>query len=203
MSGMHILVNLTPAGFEVQDLYSTNGSYFEDQRLPTHPVLLHGDKVVLTLGGPLGDQVENSARVHLKIANQSFYPSQNIKTPLRVAPPSNTALFELVAVDGMDQQIITLDRFPFLIGRDLDCQWTVPALNVMVSRRHLMVHSADFHLGRIQIQDVSRYGLTLLGNEKIGPEPVSMVAGETLTLGKTDEYQGFAFSLRLKSQNHP
>jgi hypothetical protein len=29
-----------------------------------------------------------------------------------------------------------------------------------------------------------------------------MAAGETLTLGKTDEYQGFAFTLRLKSQNH-
>jgi len=202
MSGMHILVNLTPAGFEVQDLYSTNGSYIEDQRLPTHPVLLHGDKIVLTLGGPLGDQAENSARVHLKIANQSLYPSQNIKTPLRFLPPSNKALFELVAADGMDQQIISIDRFPFLIGRDLDCQWTVPALNVMVSRRHLMVLSADVHLQRIQIQDISRYGLTLLGDDKIGPEPVSMAAGETLTLGKTDEYQGFAFVLRLKSQTH-
>jgi hypothetical protein len=41
-----------------------------------------------------------------------------------------------------------------------------------------------------------------LGNEKIGPEPVSMAAGETLTLGKTDQYQGFVFSLRFASQTH-
>jgi pSer/pThr/pTyr-binding forkhead associated (FHA) protein len=202
VSGMHLWVNLTPAGFEVQDLYSTNGSYVEDQRLPTHPVLLHGDKVVLTLGGPSGDQAENSARVHLKIASQSLYPSQNFKTPLRVPPLLNIALFELVALKGNDPQSITLERFPFLIGRDLDSQWTVPAQNVMVSRRHLMVLSADVHLQRIQIQDISRYGLTFLGNEKIGPEPVWMSVGETLTLGKTDEYQGFVFSLRLATQTH-
>ena len=102
----------------------------------------------------------------------------------------------------MDQKTITIDRFPFLIGRDLDCQWTVPALNAMVSRRHLMVHSVDLHLERIQIQDISRYGLTLLDNEKIGPEPAWMAVGDTLTLGKSDEYQGFAFVLRLKSQTH-
>ena len=202
VSGMHLWVNLTPTGFEVQDLYSTNGSYVEDQRLPTHPVLLHGDKVVLTLGGPLVDQAENSARVQLKIASQSLYPSQNFKTPLRTSPPSNTALFELVAVNGNDPQSITIERFPFLIGRDLDCQWTVPAQNVMVSRRHLMVLIADVHLQRIQIQDISRYGLTLLGDKKIGPAPVWMSVGETLTLGKTDEYQGFVFSLRLASQTH-
>jgi pSer/pThr/pTyr-binding forkhead associated (FHA) protein len=202
VSGMHLWVNLTPTGFEVQDLYSTNGSYVEDQRLPTHPVLLHGDKVVLTLGGPLGDQAENSARVQLKIASQSLYPSQNFKTPLRVSPPANTALFELVAVNGNDPQSITIERFPFLIGRDLDCQWTVPAQNAMVSRRHLMVLSADVHLQRIQIQDISRYGLTLQGDKKIGPAPVWMSVGETLTLGKTDEYQGFVFSLRLASQIH-
>jgi pSer/pThr/pTyr-binding forkhead associated (FHA) protein len=202
VSGMHLWVNLTPTGFEVQDLYSTNGSYVEDQRLPTHPVLLDGDKVVLNLGGPLADQAENSARVQLKIASQSLYPSQNFKTPLRVSPPANTALFELVAVNGNDPQSITIERFPFLIGRDLDCQWTVPAQNAMVSRRHLMVLSADVHLQRIQIQDISRYGLTFLGNEKIGPAPVWMSVGETLTLGKTDEYQGFVFSLRLASQIH-
>jgi pSer/pThr/pTyr-binding forkhead associated (FHA) protein len=202
VSGMHLWVNLTPTGFEVQDLYSTNGSYVEDQRLPTHPVLLHGDKVVLNLGGPLADQAENSARVQLKIASQSLYPSQNFKTPLRVSPPANTALFELVAVNGNDPQSITIERFPFLIGRDLDCQWTVPAQNAMVSRRHLMVLSADVHLQRIQIQDISRYGLTLQGDKKIGPAPVWMSVGETLTLGKTDEYQGFVFSLRLASQTH-
>jgi hypothetical protein len=202
VSGMHLWVNLTPAGFEVQDLYSTNGSYVEDQRLPTHPELLHGDKVVLTLGGPSVDQAENSARVQLKLASQSLYPSQNFKTPLRVSPPVNTALFELVAVSGNDTQSITLERFPFLIGRDLDCQWTVPAQNVMVSRRHLMVLSADVRLQRIEIQDISRYGLTLLGDNKIGPEPVWMAIGETLTLGKTDEYQGFIFSLTLASQTH-
>jgi len=165
-------------------------------------VLLHGDKVVLTLGGPLADQAENSARVQLKIASQSLYPSQNFKTPLRVSPPANTALFELVAVNGNDPQSITIERFPFLIGRDLDCQWTVPAQNAMVSRRHLMVLSADVHLQRIQIHDISRYGLTFLGNEKIGPAPVWMSVGETLTLGKTDEYQGFVFSLRLASEIH-
>jgi len=202
VSGMHLWVNLTPAGFEVQDLYSTNGSYVEDQRLPTHPVLLHGEKLVLTLGGPSVDQAENSARVQLKLASQSLYPSQNFKTPLRVSPPANTALFELVAVSGNDPQSITLERFPFLIGRDLDCQWTVPAQNVMVSRRHLMVLSADVRLQRIEIQDISRYGLTLLGDNKIGPEPVWMAIGETLTLGKTDEYQGFIFSLTLASQTH-
>ena len=43
-------------------------------------------------------------------------------------------------------------------------------------------------------------GLTLLGDKKIGPAPVWMSVGETLTLGKTDEYQGFVFSLRLASQ---
>jgi len=202
VSGMHLWVNLTPAGFEVQDLYSTNGSYVEDQRLPTHSVLLHGDKVVLTLGGPLGDLAENSARVKLKIASQSLYPSHNFKTPLRVLPPSNTALFKLVALNGNDPQSITIERFPFLIGRDLDCQWKVPAQNAMVSRRHLMVLSADVHLQRIQIQDISRYGLTFLGNEKIGPAPVWLSVGETLTLGKTDEYQGFVFSLRLATQTH-
>jgi hypothetical protein len=202
VSGMHLWVNLTPAGFEFQDLYSTNGSYVEDQRLPTHPVLLHGDKVVLTLGGPVGDQAENTARVQLKIASQSLYPSQNFKTPLRSSPPAKSDLFELVALHGNDPQSITLERFPFLIGRDLDCQWTVPAENAMVSRRHLMVLSADFQSGRIQIQDISRYGLTLLGDKKIGPEPVWMAIGETLTLGKTDEYQGFVFSLKLAAQTH-
>ena len=45
-------------------------------------------------------------------------------------------------------------------------------------------------------------GLTLLGDKKIGPEPVWMAIGERLTLGKTDEYQGFVFSLRLVSQTH-
>jgi len=202
VSGMHLWINLTPAGFEVQDLYSTNGSFIEDQRLPTHPVLLKGDKLDLTLGGPSGDQAENSARVQLKIASQSLYPSQNFKTPLRPSTPSNTALFELVAVNGNDPQSITLERFPFLIGRDLDCQWTVPAQNAMVSRRHLMVLGADVNLQRIQIQDISRYGLTLLGKNKIGPEPVWWVIGETITLGKTDDYQGYVLSLRLASQTH-
>jgi pSer/pThr/pTyr-binding forkhead associated (FHA) protein len=202
VSGMHLWVNLTPAGFEIQDLHSTNGSYVEDQRLPTHPVLMQGDALVFTLGGPSVDQAENSARIHLKIASQSLYPSQNFKTPLRISPPSNIALFELVPVNENDPQSITLERFPFLIGRDLDCQWTVPPQNVMVSRRHLMVLSAEVNLQRIQIQDISRYGLTLLGDKKIGPEPVWMATGETLTLGKTDEYQGFVFSLRLVSQTH-
>lgn len=199
VSGMHLWVNLTPAGFEVQDLYSTNGSYVEDQRLPTHPVLLNGDKVVLSLGGPLGDPVENSARIHLKIINQSFYSSKSLLTPLRVSSISNSFKFQLVEVNEMDQQTITIDRFPFLIGRDLDCQWTVPEQNAMVSRRHLIVHSADVHMERIKIQDISRYGLTLLEKSKIGFEPIWMNVGETIILGKTDEFRGFSFSLMAKS----
>jgi hypothetical protein len=70
----------------------------------------------------------------------------------------------------------------------------------MVSRHHLKVLALDYTNERIQIQDISRYGLTLLNDELAGSDPVWMGVGQTLTIGHTPAYKGFRFFLKLQTK---
>ncbi len=198
VSGMHVLVTLNAVGFLVQDLHSTNGTYLNNQRLFADPVQLPQDQSTLALGGPFSDMSEHSAKVYLRAVRDGMFSSQSVKTPLRTPSTIQSVQFQFVISKESGAGFISLERCPFLIGRDAECQWVVPAENPMVSRRHLKVLAMDINNERIQIQDISRYGLTFLDDQQTGPDPVWMGVGQTLTLGQTPDYTGFRFNLNLQ-----
>lgn len=199
VSGIHLLISKSQEGFVIQDLNSTNGTFWESERLTVKPVQTSVLDLYLSLGGPFSDSASDAARVHLRSHPNIRFSAHGLFTPLRslaaVKRPENHLV--LTDSDPSNQHAFLLDVFPFYIGRDLDCQGVVAAAHAMVSRRHLIVLQSDQDKSQIQIQDVSRHGLTMLNGISIGRDPVWLNVGESILLGRTDEYPGLSLVLGM------
>lgn len=76
-----------------------------------------------------------------------------------------------------DNREIIVDRFPFVIGRRGDTDWSLPL--AFVSRRHCQFTR---HGGQVMVQDLESYNGTFV-NGKRAVTPLPVQNGDELTLG--------------------
>lgn len=202
VSAVHVLLRAHSQSFDVQDLDSTNGTFLKNEPLPAGQTLSSVLPMTLSLGGPTSDPADLSA--FLKIALDGLPNNQlHHATPLRqavVKTATQTAqpVLTLVVLEGMTEVHVPVCTFPFVIGRDISADWTVPAEHTMVSRRHLILQMADSLARRVQILDVSRHGLTS-SPEGFSAPPTSgtwVENGNTLILGRVHNHTGLSFRLQ-------
>ena len=202
VSGVHVLLRAHAQSFDVQDLDSTNGTFLKNEPLPAGQPVSSVLPMTLGLGGPTTDPVDLSACLQIAMDALPSHP-QHHATPLRqaaVGPATQSVqpLLTLLVQEGMTEVLVPVHAFPFVIGRDTEADWTVPAEHVMVSRRHLVLQSADVVNQRVQILDVSRHGLTT-SPEGFSTPPASgtwVENGHTLILGRVQEHAGLSIRLQ-------
>ena len=114
-------------------------------------------------------------------------------------------MISLWVMDGAQEMRVSVNSFPFEIGRDPQADWTVPAEHAMVSRRHLILQSFDPISQRVDIWDVSRHGLTVSPEGFASPPKAGTWVnnGQTLILGRIEAYAGISFRLECGQSTTP
>ena len=106
----------------------------------------------------------------------------------------------LIAKPSTILQNITIETFPFLIGRDespfaelvLESEEMAKAIN-RISRRHVIFYAES---GKILIKDLGSKNGTKLNGQKLGVDPIEVEHGDSVRISKT-----FEFTLAVNQNN--
>jgi hypothetical protein len=90
---------------------------------------------------------------------------------------------------------VRVHALPFIIGRDADCDWVIPAHYDMVSRQHLVIEEVDGERQQVKLRDISRQGLSdsREGWRGDAAQGVWVACTDAITLGKTLRHPGLSF----------
>jgi pSer/pThr/pTyr-binding forkhead associated (FHA) protein len=195
VSGMHLVLRLHEDGVDCLDAGSTNGSYVNGQAL--NPGNWHAVKHMETvfLGGPASDPRSHTARIELRVGHPVIAVGKD-RTPLRrSAPQVMPPLITLQSLNDPDMAPVRVHALPFIIGRDADCDWVIPAHYDMVSRQHLVIEEVDGERQQVKLRDISRQGLSdsREGWRGDAAQGVWVACTDAITLGKTLRHPGLSF----------
>lgn len=201
VSGQHLVLRVQVQGIDYQDLGSTNGTYAAQRPVPALVWQPVASSALLYLGGPPADARVDAPSVLIQRCDPGGARSLQA-TPLRQsqtpAGPATPPLLRLHCAQGQGlPSVVLVFQLPFVIGRDLDCDWVIPAAHQMVSRKHLILEDIDLPGKALRVRDISSNRLTQHDGASMGDASGTAVVpfGSSLRLGNTLHQPGFSFTV--------